>query len=122
VRQNPLQIFSDLAIPESNSPDFLGAQIPGALYIPFSSFWKVMFSAIDFDTQSLFRAEEIQNVRTERLLAAEFHAQQLAVPETCPELLLCPCDLSAQRAGTSYGGRGHFPLTSILSPCGRGLG
>lgn len=45
----------------------------------------LMLSAIEFDNQLAFGADEIGDVRPDRVLAAKLVAAQLTIPEVTPE-------------------------------------
>ena len=47
-----------------------------------------VLAAIDLDDKAVFQAIEIDDIGADRLLAAEFHASQLTIPQVTPEQFL----------------------------------
>ncbi len=79
-------VLHDLVVPETDDAVAERFERGGALLVVFHSIG--MLAAVDLDDQLLLQAEEIDDVRADGLLAAEFVACELAVAQGVPEELL----------------------------------
>jgi hypothetical protein len=58
-----------------------------------------VLAAVDFDDKPLLSADEVDDVRSDRLLADEFEIAERAGAKVTPELAFGRCCASAQQAG-----------------------
>ena len=81
---HPWQIFADLAVPKPKHLQPFILQEFSPSHIIFALFWNIMLSPIQFNDQILFRAKEIQNVISKRLLSTKLQPCQFPIPKLVP--------------------------------------
>ena len=81
-----LSLRQHLVVPESQYAEALRFQPARTLFI--LGVLQRMVTAINFENNLAFETDEINNVLTDRLLASEFRAVDLATINSAPEALL----------------------------------
>jgi len=76
----------------------------------------VMLATIQLDSQFQFFTGKIENVGADRMLAAEFVPQQLAVAKVLPKFLFNIGGIQAESAGTVYDFAHGIPHLYFPSP------
>ena len=93
---NNLPFASKSSVPESQYFHSSGFQRCISFLILQKLIGKSVLRTVQFDVERSFDAEEIKNVRTERVLAAEFVGREATVSEPGPQQLLGPGILFAE--------------------------
>ena len=83
-RKHRVDLPHDFVIPESENTVTQHIQISGALVVLGNH--RTMLSAVDFNNQLSFEANEIDNVRRDRILPTKFESAELACAQILPEL------------------------------------
>lgn len=82
-RQHPLKIFKHVIVPKSQHSEAIKVEkpVPFFIFLPGGS----VLSAIEFDYQSLFKADEIDDVAVDGLLSPEFISYHLFSSQLLPQ-------------------------------------
>lgn len=121
VVQNALSVLQNLHIPESKhaNPALSEEEIP--LPIPSLVRWLTVHIPIEFNRQLCRRVVEVEDVRTNRMLASEFEPSEASTAQNTPKGSLRPSRLATKLARTCHL-CAYRPLTLTLSPTVRGRG
>ena len=114
--QHRFRLLQHLLIPETDDRYPLPMKVRGALRIPAFFIGFVVLPAVHLDRQAGLVTVEIQHIRGNRVLAAEFQPAELPVSKQIPEQLLGIGLFLAQLAGErqktrAEGWPGLFSLT-----------
>ena len=90
------RILKHVIVPETQDTETFPAKIGIALAVGITV---AMLTAIRFDDQRSFEAGEVDDVRCDDVLAAEFGDRHAAVAEHGPEAALGRCGVRAHRSG-----------------------
>jgi hypothetical protein len=82
-RQNSFQIRKHVVVPETHDPKAIFREPPIA---PLISFRPGVLAAINFQNQSLFEAEEVGDVGSNRDLTPKLERLEPAIPQRKPKL------------------------------------
>jgi hypothetical protein len=91
----------NLGIPEAHDPVTTRVEVSGALRVLGNL--SFMLTAIDLDDELYRVADEVREVRTDRLLAAEFVAAEAPPAEVPPEPIFSRRGIAAVRPGEISG-------------------
>jgi hypothetical protein len=81
-------MLQDIRIPEAQhaKPDFRKAVSPPVIILPGGGI--VVLSPVTLDDQSVLKADKIDNVSLDRILAGELEPRELSAPQDPPEFSL----------------------------------
>ena len=96
--QNTFLVLHDLIVPVTQNVETTLFQIAGPLHV-ISGLITVL-RAIEFDNETCFVTEEVNDVRTYRHLPAEFEIMNTAITQVSPEAYFCRSLVLSQAAGS----------------------
>jgi hypothetical protein len=97
--EHGVEVFDQFVIAEAFDTEAVAPKKSGAPFIGKHILLQTMLVAIQFDYQLCLEADEIDDVGTYRLLAAEFRLRKSAVAERLPKLALDVSLVATQLAG-----------------------
>jgi hypothetical protein len=106
-----LTLTSETRIPKSQDFNPASFQPIVAFSINAPVYRKAVARAVEFEVESRLQTEEVQNVRTERMLPAKLVSREASVPQPCPEKFFSPSVVFPHRSGDAgefwrgHGGR-----------------